>query len=312
MTSHDGPGRRRVYRHAALDSTLWDDYRPREGDIVISTSIKAGTTWMQAIVASLLWPAGDPPGPVNELSPWFERIMSTAAADLERQEHRRFIKTHLPADGLPLHPQVRYIAVARDGRDVFMSLIHHWATMRPAAFEMSNALAELNGIDPLPPYHGDIHRAFDDWISRGSFPWEGDGWPWWSHLANVASWWALRTEPNVLLVHYDDLKADLAGEMRRVAAFIDADVPDDAWPEVVERCTLTRMRARAEEVVPERFVFEEDGARFFNKGTSGQWRGALTEAELARYDARVAQVLEPEAAAWLADGRLAGGASATG
>ena len=37
--------------------------------------------------------------------------------------------------------------------------------------------------------------------------------------------------------------ADLAGEMRRLAAFIGADVPEERWPAVVERCTFEAMRA---------------------------------------------------------------------
>lgn len=293
---------RRIYKHAALDSTMWDTYVAREGDIVISTSIKAGTTWMQAIVAALLWPDGDTPAPINEMSPWFERVGSTAPFDLEQQTHRRFIKTHLPADGLPLHGDVRYLVVGRDGRDVFMSLLHHWSSMRPMAFELMKAMAPVNGTEPVPPYHGDLHRAFDDWISRGSFPWEGDGWPWWSHLSNIASWWARRAEPNVLLAHYDDLLADLRGEMTRVASFLDVAPPT---ADAVDRCTLDGMRRRAAEVVPERFVFEEDGARFLHKGTSGQWRGVLTDQEVARYERRALEVLGTEAAEWLANGRLA-------
>lgn len=295
-------GERRIYKHAAMDSTLWDAYVPREGDIVISTSIKAGTTWMQAIVAALLWPDGDAPGPINEISPWFERFGSTAPADVAQQTHRRFIKTHVPADALPLHDEVRYIAVGRDGRDVFISLLHHWGSMKAPMFDLIRELAPSLGVAPMDRYDGDVHRAFDDWISKGSFPWEGDGYPWWSHLSHIASWWRLREEPNVLLAHYDDMLVDLRGEMTRVADFIGVAPPTD---DAVERCTLDGMRKRADEVVPERFVFEEDGARFLHKGTSGQWQDVLTDEEVARYETRALEVLGPEAAAWLAKGRLA-------
>jgi aryl sulfotransferase len=294
----------RVYRHAFLDSRRWERFEPRDGDIVISTSIKAGTTWMQAIVASLLWPDGNAPGPVNELSPWLDtpvRPIEMVIDKLEAQDHRRFIKSHLPADGLPLHPEMRHIAVGRDGRDVFMSLVHHWATLRPVVFELVAAVKE-DDVPPMPAYDGDLHGFFATWISRGSFPWEGDGAPWWSHLSNVASWWARRDEPNVLLVHYDDLRADLEGEMRRVAAFLDIDVPEHQWPDVVQRCTFADMQARAEEVVPERLAFEGDGASFLHKGTTGQWAGVLSDDELARYDARVRAVLPPDGVAWLEHG----------
>jgi aryl sulfotransferase len=298
----------RVYRHAFLDSRRWERFSPRPGDVVISTSIKAGTTWAQAIVASLLWPDGDAPGPVNELSPWLDQPLhplDEVLARLEAQRHRRFVKTHLPADALPLHDEVRHLAVGRDGRDVFVSLLHHWAEMQPFVFDVATAVAAEEGLAPMPAYDGDAHAAFARWISTGSFPWEGDGAPWWSHLRNVASWWERRDRPNVLLVHYDDLLADLDGEMRRIAAFLGIEVDEARWPACVERCTFGSMQARSAEVVPEAMAFQDGGARFLHRGTSGQWLDLLTPEEVEAYERRVAEVLPPDGAAWLAAGRLA-------
>lgn len=39
-----------TYRHAIFDSRRWEEIEHRPGDIVISTSMKAGTTWMQGII----------------------------------------------------------------------------------------------------------------------------------------------------------------------------------------------------------------------------------------------------------------------
>ncbi|MGH9138729.1 MAG: hypothetical protein ACRD0G_17070 [Acidimicrobiales bacterium] len=84
----------RVYRHAIFDSSRWERFVPRPDDIVITTSMKAGTTWMQGVVASLLWPAGDAPGFFGELSPWLDGRwpgVDEVLAMLEAQQHRRFI-----------------------------------------------------------------------------------------------------------------------------------------------------------------------------------------------------------------------------
>lgn len=298
---------RRTYQHAFFDSRRWDDIRHRRGDIVISTSMKAGTTWMQGIVRSLLWSHGDlPEGGVA--SPWvearfipIEEIRST----LEQQTHRRFIKTHLPADGLPLNDEVLYIVVGRDGRDVFMSTVNHWEKTRADFLEIVNGLAEADGIAPLPRYDGDLHGFFGRWIGEGSFPWQKDGAPWWSHFHHLETWWKLRDSPNVLFVHYNDLLADLESEMRRVADFARIEVPDDAWGAVVERCTLAEMRARADALRDFDPVFEGGAKSFFYKGTNERWRGVLSKDELDRYDEHVAEVLDPEAAEWLAHGRAA-------
>ena len=129
----------REYRTWSLDSRRWAGYRPRPGDIVIATPPKCGTTWMQQIVASLVFQDATP-RPLSTVSPWLDARFRSAAEEMlqsiEAQPHRRFLKSHLPADGLPLHDEVRYICVARDGRDVAMSAHNHFSglsnTMRAA------------------------------------------------------------------------------------------------------------------------------------------------------------------------------------
>ncbi len=86
------------------DSRRWAKVEARPDDIVISTPPKSGTTWMQGIVYSLLWPRGD--GPAFEgITPWIDiRLfpIEDVAADVEAQTHRRFLKTHTPADCLAI------------------------------------------------------------------------------------------------------------------------------------------------------------------------------------------------------------------
>src|SRR5262245_43774026 len=114
--------------HVLIDSTRWHVYNHRPGDIVISTSYKTGTTWMQTIVANLLFQDGVFPGPVSMMSPWLDMTLpplDQVAQGLEAQQHRRFIKSHLALDGLPYFETAKYIVVGRDLRDVFMSIWNH-------------------------------------------------------------------------------------------------------------------------------------------------------------------------------------------
>lgn len=86
---------------------------------------------MQTIVGNLLFPDGDLPGPASFISPWldFRPIpLEMVLGQLEAQEHRRYIKTHTPLDGLPYFPEAKYLCVSRDLRDVFMSLLNHWGS----------------------------------------------------------------------------------------------------------------------------------------------------------------------------------------
>src|ERR1041385_1389426 len=110
----------REYHTAIMDSTRWDKFVPRNGDIVIATFPKCGTTWTQRIVDLLIFQTPEP-RPVVMNAPWLDAtIFGPIEADLaklEAQTHRRFIKTHLPFDSVPIYEGVKYIHVARDGRD---------------------------------------------------------------------------------------------------------------------------------------------------------------------------------------------------
>jgi aryl sulfotransferase len=112
----------------------------------------------------------------------------------------------------------------------------------------------------------------------------------------------LRLTYPLLLVHYNDLKADLDPEMRRVATFLNIDIPIALWPEVVERCTFDRMRARADKVGNFDRAFEGGAQSFLFRGTNGRWRSVLSDGELQRYRQRVEELLPPEAARWLEHG----------
>ena len=283
----------RPYRSAIFDNGRWARFEPHPDDIFVCTPPKCGTTWTQTIVHSLLWPHGDGPRPVMTVSPWLEaefHPLDEMMARLEAQTHRRSLKSHTPADGIPFFDDARYIFVGRDGRDAFMSLCNHLESMKKEMVDALNVRALADGVPPMPEWNGDVHGFFASWIAEASM------------LTHVASFWERRRAPNLFFVHYNDLQADLAREMRRIAEFLGIRVPEDLWPAVVERCTFESMRARGDEIGT--FAIFEGGARsFLFKGSNGRWRNVLTQGELAVYAKRVAEILPADAAAWLEHGR---------
>jgi aryl sulfotransferase len=66
-----GPSKRRELHNHHFDSTIWNDLRFRDDDIIIATYAKSGTTWVQQIVGQLLF-RGDPDLEVAEMSPWLD------------------------------------------------------------------------------------------------------------------------------------------------------------------------------------------------------------------------------------------------
>lgn len=118
-------------------------------------------------------------------------------------------------------------------------------------------------------------------------------------LHHLSDAWARRERPNVVLVHYDDLQADLGGEMRRLADRLGIDVPEERWPALVEAARFATMRARSDELTPNPLGVLKDNAAFFRSGRSGTGREALGEDELAAYERRVDALAPADLVAWL-------------
>jgi aryl sulfotransferase len=287
----------RDFTRVIEDSRRWADFVHRPNDIFISTPPKSGTTWMQGIVSSLLWPNGDAPGTRGERSPWIDvrfRPIDNVLTHLDAQTHRRFIKTHSPANCVPIFEECIYIVVYRDGRDAVMSWSNHRAKMRPEFIDLLNTQAAADGLEPIArEIVGDMDALFDEWAVDQS------------SVAHLASWWPLRHEPFAHFVHYNDLTADLEGEMRRLAERLQIDVPEALWPDVVDRCRLDSMRADTASNEGIDMAFEGGADSFFYKGTNGRWRDVLTPTQLDRYDELVAAGLPGDAAEWLEHGSLA-------
>lgn len=278
-------------------STIWNDFKFRDDDIVISTYGKAGTTWTQQIVGQLIF-NGAEDVPVNELSPWLDLRVPPPEIKLpliEAQTHRRFVKTHLPVDALVYSPKAKYIYIGRDGRDVLWSMYNHHANANDAFYEAMNETPGLVG-EKLERVTSDVRTYFNTWVER-------DGYPFWSFWENVSSWWAIRHLPNIHFMHFEAMKRDMEGEIRRLAAFLDIEIDEARWPAIVEHCSFDYMKKHADKSAPLGGALWEGGAStFINKGTNGRWRDVLSAEECARYEALARDKLGEECAHWLMTG----------
>lgn len=303
----------REYRTWVVDSRHWDAYTPCQGDIIIATAPKCGTTWTQQIVGSLV--RQDPmPKSITGTSPWinarFQGTQESKWEILAAQTHRHVLKSHLPVDGLPLYDDVQYIHVARDGRDAFMSMHNHFTGFTQAQLDLfdRNGLADPAIGRPFPRAPQEPRAYFQHWIQEDAATGAAGEPAHPSFFSLEAGYWAERRRANFLLVHYNDLSADLDGEMRRIAAFLKIDVNETLWPELVRAARFEAMQAAGDTLMPHaNRAFVGGSRRFFNKGTNGRWRDVLSADDLALYDAKVRAALPPALAAWLEGGRRATG-----
>jgi aryl sulfotransferase len=283
-----------LFQNFIMDSTHWDDFVFRDGDIIIATYAKSGTTWMQQIVSQLVFDGAEGIE-VAALSPWYDfRLQGAETFDrIKAQTHRRFLKTHLPASAMPISSQAKYIYIGRDGRDTAWSFFNHQSNF---SAERLRAINDGPGrVGPAMERGADnVHQFYREWMAK-------DGYPAWSFWQNVRGWWALRDLPNVKLVNFGALKADLAGEVRSIADFLGSVPTESTLAKIVEHCSFDYMRQHGAEIVPGNGISWQGGTdTFLNKGTNGRWREVLSAQEISDYEAKALAELGPECAAWLA------------
>lgn len=298
------PPQRRYSEHDA-DNDRWNGFEFRPGDIIISTPSKSGTTWTQLLVALIVFDGPDFPNAISNMSPWMDQKIRTreeAHAVFAAQEHRRFIKTHTPLDGVPLSDDLVYVCTGRDPRDAAVSMIHHQANMRPERFQelLAATLDEpLPERTPRPPF--DEAQYFDRFIDHDE---SGPQWTLKFLGHHYQTFWDNRQRTNVELFHFADFLADLPGEIERMAGHLGVVLESGRATELAAEASIESARKRAGDVAPEANVeLWHDNAAFFRSGSAGEWRERMTPDQQDRYAQRVAELMPADLADWVHHGR---------
>jgi hypothetical protein len=299
------------------DSARWWRFPLRDGDIIVSTRSKNGTTWMQMICLLLVFQTADLPDTLGRLSPWLDWVFrpeDEVRALLEAQTHRRVIKTHTPLDGVTHDPRVTYIVVARHPLDSAVSLYHHSKNLDRERLRvlMDRLDAPLDSVkdgaaspdatpaDATPPPSTSL--PLREWL-QAYIDWEPDPRQWLDSLPgtmlHLSDAWARRDAGNVVLVHYDDLCDDLDGSMRRLAGRLGIPVDEARMQTLVRAAGFEAMRSDPERSVPDTLGVFQNNAAFFRRGGSGEGPAVAGDEGTARYRARLQGLAPPELLAWL-------------
>ena len=281
------------YQGPITDTDRWKNFQHRPDDIFICTPPKCGTTWTQAICAMLVFGKVDHGIQSSQSSPWIDAQFAPIdeyLAQIEKQTHRRYIKTHTPLDGIPYFPECSYLVVCRDPRDVYCSNLNHRDNMTDEELAFNVFTSGEN--------------SFRDWITREQEPggWDKQSLQLVTHF--LQTYWDSRELPNVHLFHYSDMKRDLRGAIADMAVALSIDLDDDLLDAMTEAAGFDQMKSNASRHAPEagREFWKQDSS-FFASGSNGQWRDVLTEDDMRAFEARLSELLTPEQADWLLNGR---------
>lgn len=197
-------------------------YQARPTDIFISPYGKCGTTWLQQIVHGLRTGGDMDFDDISQVAPWLERA-HMQGLDLQAPQRGalRAFKSHLSWDDIPKGG--RYIVSFRDPKDALVSFYHflngwHWEAEAVSITEFAQGFYMAN---------------------QGS----GRAAGYWHHLA---SWWEQRHNPNVLLLCYETMQADLPGAVRTIAGFLGLEWDEPLLDLVARQASLDFMLAHKE------------------------------------------------------------------
>ena len=265
-------------------------YVPRAEDIFVVTQMKCGTTWMQHLVYQVLWRGRgnlvETGMALYAVAPWLEGRKSVPieqAPLLGTERPSRIIKTHLPAQLCPRSAEARYIYVLRHPVSCFASCIDF---VRTNVGRMAPGMA-----------------AFEEWFRSPELMW----WGTWADHAK--GWWERAREPNVLFVHFEDMRRDLAAVARQVADFLGiAPLTEEELASVTQRCGFDYMQEHQDsfEMHPPHIL--QTNAALFVRGTADRHKdvpGDVRQRILA-WAARELRATDPELARVYPDVAAAG------
>ena len=280
------------------DSSRWIDFPFREGDIVISARSKSGTTWVQTICALLVFQTPDLPDSLSNLSPWLDWLITPPAdvyAQLAGQDHRRFIKTHTPLDGLPVDPRVTYIVTGRHPLDMAVSLYHQGGNLnRERIRELTGQPDSRSTTDDRPP----LHDGCSGGSNKMSIPR--------TRSTHYLACYGTSRMPGVVepprmssLSTTTTSSARSMPEMRRLASRLGVSVSEETWSGLGRSGDIRSDAAEADSIAPDPSGILKDQAAFFRRGSSGEGSETLTRAELDHYYRRVSRMAPMNLFEWL-------------
>ena len=233
------------------------EFRPRPDDIFIATYPKSGTTWMQMLVVQLLSKGDAEFDHILQKAPYLEDVLQRERFDyLEKMPSPRVFKTHMEYGVLRPAKNARILFVTRDAKDTFVSCYHHYELVRRFRSSFDGF---MNGMVRGRSFFGSYYKYMRTWMPH-------------------------RNDPNVLWLRYEDLRKDLAGQARRIAAFLNVPVPEERMAAILEKCSFEYMRQHDHKFDFRTGMYEESPGRFIRQGGTAGARPAIREEHLAELE----------------------------
>lgn len=260
------------------DPRILAGFKPRPGDVLITTAPKAGTTWMQQILHQLRTGGDTGFSSIDEVVPWLElqRDALSLHQILERFENiqdPRIFKTHCTYEQTPGTDTVKIILSSRDPRDCCVSFYHH-------VMDMTDDARKRVGFDR---YHT-LDEVFEAWLQYAAW------------YRNIQSWWPHYKDDNVLWLRYEDMKRSPESSIDRIIAFLAWDITPEQRSRALEYSSFEWMKTHSEKFTRQSVSAGPDfkPGGFIRKGQVGDHKTKLSTEQEQCILEKAWQWLEPD------------------
>ncbi|GMR55891.1 hypothetical protein PMAYCL1PPCAC_26086, partial [Pristionchus mayeri] len=243
-----------------------------QDNIVIASCTKSGTTWLAQVLSEICYnDAILKSVPMEKSVPWMEwkvnvllpdhplLLMDTVSSPKKRIWHTQIPLRHLPQS--IREGKCKLLYVARNPKDQAVSNFHYHKMARHLGLQ-----TDLSWDD--------FFRLHCSGSLRGG--------SWFDHVLEY--WEFSRTNPNVKFLFFEDLKVDLAKEVKKIEEFIGVPLTSEERDNVIEHCSFQAMKANTMANRSGHSSLDHTRGEFLRKGVVGDWKNHFTVAQSEAFD----------------------------
>ncbi|XP_051781574.1 sulfotransferase 6B1-like isoform X3 [Erpetoichthys calabaricus] len=232
-----------------------DNFEARADDILLVSYPKCGFNWLFHILNSLAITAGTTEKGNEIRPPMLEFRRPENLQVFSNMPSRRILGTHLHPDNLPksfIEKKVKILAMIRNPKDTAVSYYH---------FQYNNPVMGFN-------YTWD--EFFSIFIEGEVF--------YGSYFDYISAWNKKVNDENILVVIYEELKKNMAEEIKKIAKFLNLTITEEQIQSISSKSTFKSMKENSMN------THGIMGNSIFRKGDIGDWKNCLTEEQSKAVD----------------------------
>lgn len=235
-------------------------FEAREDDVLIVTYPKCGTNWSIQILHEMLFQLHNKEPTIDQAMLEFGKPEKYEY--LKQQPSPRVMSSHVTYENIPksvFEKKTKILIIFRNPKDAAVSYYH------------------FTNNNPVLPTYSSWDKFFKDFMSGDVI--------YGSYFDYARGWEKHIDDGNVLVLTFEDMKADLPAELRKISDFYGLNLTDEQIQQVQEKTTFKSMKEKSGD------THGKLGNVFFRKGEIGDWKSLFTEEQSKEVDAKFEECL---------------------